>query len=299
MTAMINDHEAREEDRAAFFDEVATQVSDLNEALDELLTPIEESDGLDSASLQELVGLLAKIFDSEPARLSFVYAPENLRPKLWLNHAFIQSVSTELSILRDRLVGLADVGSVNYLVQGLTQDLVGAMRRAKLHDYSYLTQEIQEQLAGLIRGLSDRVDLFEQLLGLNELKDRAKEAADAAQSSASTATVAADATKAAAGITGNVQPSFFYSKMAAKEAAVANRFRLLTAGFSYAAVAAAGIFVLLPSGILPALDVAPNDYVRLIQKAVFVAAVFGLTGYFARQVNGKLGRVPRCPAPDL
>lgn len=277
--------EYSEAQREELFEETCQLIHAFRASFGELLAPLEESDDLDVESLLGIVGLLGEIFENEAAKVSFITAPKDDRAKLWINDPLIDDIEGELDRLRERLVNLADVSSANYSVETLSVQLVASLRRARLNDFSYMPQPFRDQLAELIESLSEEVDLFERRRGLNKLRNRAQDAVHAAENSATAATTAADATKAAAGIAGDATMSSFYAKMAAKETETADKFRRLTAGFSYAAVATAAIFVLLPSGLLPSLDLALNDYARLLQKAVFVAAIFGLAGYFARQAH--------------
>jgi len=158
------------------------------------------------------------------------------------------------------------------------------------------------ELRALLRSLVQRSDLLEPalpgqegtellqfkysvLLRLQQLDERAlQDAVVRANRAAVESEKNQEATARAAGITGDATMSSYYSKLAVAEAKDANNFRRLTVAFALAAGTFALIFVLFPAGFIPDLG-SPNEYVRLIQKTVFIAGVFGLAGYFARQAH--------------
>jgi hypothetical protein len=160
-----------------------------------------------------------------------------------------------------------------------------------------------KQLRSMLRSAFRRSDLLEPtmagessadwlefkyrvLLRLEELNERVVErAVDRISTAADESEKGAKAIAQAAGKTGDEVMSSFYAKLAKTEADDANKFRRFTVGFAVAGGALALIFVLLPTGIFPQLDAGANDYVRLIQKTVLIAGVFGIAGYFARQAH--------------
>jgi hypothetical protein len=160
---------------------------------------------------------------------------------------------------------------------------------------------VGDELRGLLRSIVQRSDLLEPvgvghdgidflnfkssvLLRLQELEWKALQSAvTRARQAAAESEKDAEATARAAGKTGDDAMSSFYAKMAKFESKSADNFRSLTVAFAMGAGAVAGIFVFLPHWILPEFDVAPH--VALIQKAVFIAGIFGLAGYFARQAH--------------
>lgn len=95
---------------------------------------------------------------------------------------------------------------------------------------------------------------------------------------------AAEAQKAA-GITGDAALSSFYGELASDEKTSADTFRKITVIMAFLGAVATAMFVMGPSVGLAWLDIPAGDYVHLIQRAVFVAGVFGLAGYFARQAH--------------
>ncbi|MGO4247564.1 hypothetical protein AB4Y87_10140 [Paenarthrobacter sp. RAF54_2] len=84
---------------------------------------------------------------------------------------------------------------------------------------------------------------------------------------------------------GDLELASYYIEFAEKEAASANNFRKLTVLMVLLATGTTLGFVVAPSTGLNWLDVPAGDYVHLIQRAIFLAAVFALAGYFARQAN--------------
>lgn len=88
-----------------------------------------------------------------------------------------------------------------------------------------------------------------------------------------------------AGRAGDDRMSSFYADMAQREKESADKFRVLTVGFAMAAGAAALLFVFLPAGIFQDLGGSSHEVVHAFQKTIFVAGVFGIAGYFARQAH--------------
>lgn len=125
--------------------------------------------------------------------------------------------------------------------------------------------------------LAEQLDRLEQRALLRAVS-RVNQAADASEKGAA-------AIARAAGKTGDEVMSSFYAGLAKKEAEAADKFRRFTVGFAMAGGVLAFLFVMLPTGIFPQLDALSNDYVRLIQKTVLIAGVFGIAGYFARQAH--------------
>lgn len=84
---------------------------------------------------------------------------------------------------------------------------------------------------------------------------------------------------------GDLQLAKYYSEFAINEGKSADGFRRLTVWMVLAATGTTMAFVLVPSAGLGWLDIAAGDWVRLVQRGVFVGAVFALGGYFARQAH--------------
>lgn len=120
---------------------------------------------------------------------------------------------------------------------------------------------------------------------MNLYIERSADALSAIKELKQDAQAAASSIQRAAGKSGDEVMSSFYSKLAKSETESADKFRTLTAAFAMAAGTAALIFVLLPSGIFPAFEGSTSDIARLVQKTVFVAGIFGIAGYFARQAH--------------
>lgn len=127
-----------------------------------------------------------------------------------------------------------------------------------------------------------------QLSILTELARLEEEILDSAVSRANTAAVqsevaATDASRAA-GKTGSTVMSASYALLASREQKAANWFRAATIATAAFAAASAWAFISNP-GLLQVPVLGSDDYVHLIQRGVFVAGVFGIAGYFARQAH--------------
>jgi hypothetical protein len=99
------------------------------------------------------------------------------------------------------------------------------------------------------------------------------------------AEASAAAASTAAGIAGDATMASFYSELATEERISANTFRRITVTMAFTAAGSAALFIMGPALGVGWLDIAADDYVHLFQRAVFIAGVFGLAGYFARQAH--------------
>ncbi len=264
--------------RTSKFDGVAARVRGFVGSLEKLLHPIGDDENLDSASLDHVLALLQLIFESSPARKSYVQAPPDARGQLWINDSLLEQIELMLQIVRSNLENLTDVSQANYHIGELRKHLKAAVRRAKFNDFSYLPEVVRQDLHSLISDVSEQLQRFETMRGIAALEGRAEAAVSKTEA-------AAEVAAKAAGKTGDDAMSSFYAKLAEDEGTNANKFRKLTVAFAIAGGTAAAIFVLLPAGILPQLDVSATDFVRLLQKAIFIAGIFGIAGYFARQAH--------------
>jgi hypothetical protein len=143
-----------------------------------------------------------------------------------------------------------------------------------------------------LRDLTERIDLIRgRVANLREavhqriLRTDRLWASVAAEEDARKAKESAAEAQQAAGITGDAALSSFYAALAKEEKDAANNFRKVTVIMAFLGAAATALFVMGPSVGLGWLDIPAGDYVHLIQRAVFVAGVFGLAGYFARQAH--------------
>jgi hypothetical protein len=221
--------------------------------------------------------LAADVVQADLARPSARNEPS----KRWLDKSTLSSVLTMAESLLpethgdDQLEVTAD--GFERTIRGLRSSLQAVLEAARQPGASPLDGGERSQLL-------EHVDYVFQALRSRD-NQRQTRYLDQAQAAAAQSGAAAVAASTAAGKTGEDAISAFYAKLGEKESDRADTFRKLTVGFALAGGAFAMIFVLLPGGLFPAFDILANDYVRLIQKAIFIAGVFGIAGYFARQAH--------------
>lgn len=265
-------------DRSYEFHATADVLSEFESDLEGLIGRVEPDEKIDIPGLMHVVRCLTLIFDSKAAEASYALAPPKLRAQLWLTESFLKSVASQLSTARARLENLTNLDAVNYNVAELQDQLHALLRRSELGVVDYLPKETQELLRKVIDGIVDEVEAHKRRKSLMELEGRAEAAVTKTEA-------AAEIAAKAAGKTGDDAMSSFYDKLATSESASADKFRKLTVGFALAGGTFALLFVLLPEGFFPAVHASTSDYARLVQKAVFIAGVFGIAGYFARQAH--------------
>lgn len=258
---------------------------DLRMRLFELIESYEHSDSLDTDTLETLLSLWHDLFDSVAARESYIFMPQEVAEQPWLDQPKLLELRDSLRSLEEMLLAQQPANAVNGAIHHLENSLWDSLWSAKRTKHDYLTPSQRVELSKLIDLTSSQLTSLKSRRSLRNLQQQAEGAVADAEASASAANSAADASKTAAGITGEAKMSSFYSDLAAEETAAANTFRRLTVTLAFTAAASTALFILGPALGIGWLDIEAGDYVHLIQRAVFVAGVFGLAGYFARQAH--------------
>lgn len=264
--------------RTKKFEHCSESVRQFEAELDQLAEPLQPQDGFDLEGLEQVVGCLARIFDSTAVEASYVLAPADMRRQPWVNDNFIDEVERQLGHVRDDLEQLANVHLADIPVGQLRQQLAAAIRRAKLGGFEYLPQDTQDQLQTVIAAVADDLDVYSRLRELTDLEGRAVAAVTRTEA-------AADVASKAAGKTADDAMSSFYASLADVERKRADNFRWLTAFLALLATATALAFVLGAGTGIAWLEIRSDDYVRLIHKAVLIAGIFAIAAYFARQAH--------------
>lgn len=148
----------------------------------------------------------------------------------------------------------------------------------KAYDTSRLAPFEIDEFNAFVGHLVNRVDVLEEQAQLDGLLVRATDAVSQTEAAAENAAKAA-------GRTGDDAMSSFYQRLAEEESKDARTFRWLTVFLALIAGGVALMFVLGAGSGISWLDIGSGDYVRLLQKVVLVAGIFGLAGYFARQAH--------------
>lgn len=271
--------------RERTFDELGSQMSDIMQELPELVEPYGDLPGLDTELLETVLSLWFEAFNNDAARKSYLQAPKDEREQSWINGDAIRDVRNNVGYLRNYLVAIKDPSLVSSPLRSLRSDLEAAVRRGRRAKFGYLSPDERLELRQLLDFLGRTLDTLKDREAIRNLSNQAKGAVAQAEASATEATTAADASKLAAGITGDANLSLFYGELAENEGTKADKFRRITVTMAFTGAASAALFILGPGLGLAMLDISSGDYVHLIQRAVFVAGVFGLAGYFARQAQ--------------
>lgn len=116
-------------------------------------------------------------------------------------------------------------------------------------------------------------------------QNRARQAVDRLEEQEREGSQALKALKRASGSYGDEVMSSFYAEMSEEETKNANRFRTWTVRFTLVGGAAALAFLFLPPDLLYPVFSDADRYIRLVQKAIFVAGVFGIAAYMSRQAH--------------
>ncbi|MCO4256478.1 hypothetical protein [Pseudarthrobacter cellobiosi] len=147
-----------------------------------------------------------------------------------------------------------------------------------------VTQTLRHSAAG--NGPGPAEPLREALQRLEDLeRDEATRLLDDIRSQQEKATASATAAAKAAGITGDATMSSYYESLAETERDSADNFRRLTVTMVFAAAAVTALFIMGPTWGWGWFDIAAGDYVHLLQRAILLAGIFALAGYFARQAH--------------
>lgn len=280
--------DAQEPKRATDFKTWELSLRSTRDGLNRLLSraDIDELNFVALDALRNVIDLWLEIFTSDLARAAYVGAPKGVEPSSWFDSATLLHVGSSMRSVDEFLEHPVDnVDLAITATERLTEELFRVVRRGRTADFSYLDDSLRRRLSYEIESLGDRVELAQLRQGLRQMQNRAAEAVTNAEQSATVAESAADATKTAAGLTSDVKMSSFYLKLETNERRSANTFRWLTTFLALVAGGAALLFVMGAGAGIGWLDIASGDYVRLIQRAILVAGIFGLAGYFARQAH--------------
>lgn len=250
-------------------------------SLGQVLYSVENEDSAqrlgDVESARDVVQLWSELLSNTHVQEDYAIIPESISQPHWLTTETLNQVVVTVSDVRKSLhpdfAGKNYEGNIGRLrsllttVLGLARD--PARSRFEGQDYLELVAHIDYINMALLSRENQR---------LARLGERAEAAVTKSEA-------AADSASAAAGRTGEDSMSSYYSELGEAEEASANTFRWLTVAMSLVAGGAALLFVLGPSGGLTILEIKSDDYVHLAQRGIFIAGVFGLAGYFARQAH--------------
>lgn len=278
-----------QEQRRKKFDEVRGRLRQARDEVVQPVTAVQNDEAPDLDSLRAILDLWLEIFTSSLARKSFVEAPTVEDPAGgwlgWPKEETLERLTFHLKTAGAYAQFPTDAKSVDRMIERLSDELATTVDDARQTDLSFLQDDFGQRLKHEVDSVADRLDLLRRRQNIKLLHELARSAAETAEQSAADAGNAADATRTAAGLTSDVKLASFYKDLAYDERRSADRFRWLTV---YLALLGAGIslaFVLGHGSSVAWLDIAPGDYVHLIQRAIVVAGAFGLAGYFARQAH--------------
>lgn len=251
-----------------------------------------QSVAVSSSNLARQTGDLSKVFVG-PGKKSLSRVSSIL--ELWaqlLSNTFVQEKYAE-SAANDSSAGWLSVEALDHLDERLVdlrQSLSAAspqLANGQVHELRSILADVLEHPAeiDLPKSVDEFLRFLDRLRSLLEnwqeqehpdgLVARANEAVSETEAATKVAATAA-------GKAGDDAMSSFYANMATTERGAANTFRWLTVFIS---ITAGGGALALLLGSAVGIDIPSGDYVHLIQGGIFIAAVFGLAGYFARQAH--------------
>ena len=267
-----------DESRAAAFSRISSMANLVGAEATRIQGEVENAPelGEDLRILAETLRLWASVLDDPLVQKVYAYNPDRRAPLTWIHNDHLDFLEKELPKLeppfyRDPLTALG-----NHL-----RNLLGSILKNA------------EVAAAIAREDPEQIDyrrvLEFQLLILTELQKLDSEvlvhAVGRVNSAADATEKDAKAVARVAGKTAEDGMSSFYDAMATREEKSANVFRRLTVTMVFSAAAATALFILGPTWGWGWFELPEGDYVHLIQRAILLAGLFALSGYFARQAH--------------
>jgi hypothetical protein len=271
---MMEPHQSSE-DRLGQIQKVAEDLAVLGQKLHAWNPDASQSALLDKQYAADLVQLWTEVLGNTHVQKDYAIIPDDIAKPHWLEPATLASLSETISAMTRGVEIGPDPDAFDAWVRTLRWILVSVVEQARKPGFSNLQYEsgqLIEDMDYIGWDLKNREDQR-----LTRLTARAQNAVIRTET-------AAEAASNAAGRTGEDVMSSFYTNLASTEVKAAEMFRCSTVVLAVVGGAAAAFFVFFP-GLPPALDIAANGYGPLIQKTVFIASIFGLAGYFARQAH--------------
>jgi hypothetical protein len=246
--------------------------------LPELLKQLTVADGQDATVIQATVELVAEFLRKPVVQKSYLDAPEENRGRQPVTESLLNSIAVASRDLVESLKN-QEVKYLDQTAARLRRGLEEALERNEREEFQFLSRPEQKELDSTLQEISLAKDALEgQTTIIAQAQKRARDAALRAEASAAKAS-------AAAGVTSDIVMSAHYSKLEEQERGSANTFRWLTTFLALVAGGAALLFVMGGGAGIGWLEIESGDYVRLIQRGILVAGIYGLAGYFARQAH--------------
>jgi hypothetical protein len=211
--------------------------------------------------------------------------PPDVQVDATVNHRVENILMEILKAARTRDFSTQTRELVKGLDRLLDQQLDKLAAFLKMHRSTSRTSRLDERDTKVLADIEDFT--MQMMTHMNDRLQKADDlwAAVAAQEDARKAKDSAVAAQEAAGMTSDAALSSYYGELAKEEKDAANTFRRITVTMAFTGAGSTALFVAGPSLGLDWLELAAGDFVHLIQRGVFVAGVFGLAGYFARQAH--------------
>jgi hypothetical protein len=265
------------------FERSARMVREASNALDELLAPVGNNDGIPIDDYRFYLGLWDRVLHSAGMRNHIADASnkEEATP-FWLDIPVLTSLQRLVDRSSRNLRSLDNPESVARDTRGLGNLLKSTVDQAQSNFFRSSNIELDEFVMETIESVRDLL-YGHQRRNLAQLTEQAEEALQTAVSSAESAGQAAEVASAAAGITSDARLSLHYETMAKEEGSKAGTFRAWTIVTVIAATAVAGLF--LGDQTLLGPGTSDPDYAGLVQRLAFLAGIATLAGYFARQAH--------------
>lgn len=232
--------------------------------------------------LAAVAGAWAQLLSDHYVQQMFPRVPIEHEDIHWLTSSLLLNARTICRKIRDIMLARTGNGDVENLILELLRGLSEAVRRSE-HLHVEGPVGIQHT-AEVIRATRRSLDLIDTMIA-ERRNEEARDLVENLKEQGAEGTQALDALKRASGAVGDVQMASFYATMAQGETESANRFR----GWTVAFVVSGGIaglgFLFLPPDFLFPVTSEADRYIRLIQKAIAVAGLFGIGAYMSRQAH--------------
>lgn len=265
------------------FESCARTVRAANRELDILLAPVAESDGFSPDEYRFYLFAWNQILHS-PGMTHYMQEASKASHagRFWLGVPILVSVERLVERSTETLRSLNQLESVRGDADRLGNLLESALSQAGESFFHSSNDEFNDFVMERIESAADSLM---QHRSVSSMKERAAVELDAIKGLKVEAEDVLDARKDVTAHEGEVELSKHYAELAGVESAQANVFRRYAVGTLIVAVSATTFFVGVQLVDAHLLISPTTDYVSFLQRLAFLAGLFGLAGYLARQAH--------------
>ncbi len=247
----------------------------------DLIRGLQGSDPTDYAELLILVTAWQQLLSELPVFAAYARTPERHESLHWLTTRNLQQVQIICRNVRE-IVLSGEFIELEDEIDGLQQELRGVIRRSRVLNIEGPKgiddmREVMEPARAALDAL--------QVMRDERQEKEARDVLDSLKEKASEGAVTLDALKRASGAASDDVMSSFYTTLATAETEKADLFRAWTVVLTVTGGLSALIFLFTPPELFYAVANDADRIIRLIQKAIFVAGIFGIAAYLSRQAH--------------